>query len=173
VPLARKGDRDAFAELVRRREAWVRTLLLRCCNDATLADDLAQVAFLQAWNTIGQLRQASRFGPWLKRLTINTWLQHIRRNDPLRHADEEADVASGAEDATGMGMDLDEALATLKEPVRLCIVLSYHEGMTHDEIAEFTGLPGGTVKSHIRRGTKRLRQLLAAYADAPREEHST
>jgi len=49
VPLARKGDRDAFAELVRRREVWGRTLLLRCCNDATLADDLAQAAFMQAW----------------------------------------------------------------------------------------------------------------------------
>ena len=171
--MARKGDRDAFEELVRRREAWVRTLLLRCCNDATLADDLAQVALLQAWKTIDQLRRVTRFGPWLKRLTINTWLQHVRRNDPLRHAKEETDVASNAEDATGIGMDLDEALATLKENVRLCIVLSYHEGMTHDEISDFTGMPTGTVKSHIRRGTKRLRELLAAYADAPREEYST
>ena len=173
VSMARKGDRDAFAELVRRREAWVRTLLLRCCNDATLADDLAQLAFLQAWKTIGQLRRASRFGPWLKRLTINTWLQHIRRNDPLRHADEETDEVNSSEDATGVGMDLDEALATLKEHVRLCVVLSYHDGMTHDEISDFTGLPAGTVKSHIRRGTKRLRELLAAYTEAPREENST
>ena len=173
VSLARKGDRDAFAELIRRREAWVRTLLLRCCNDPTLADDLAQVAFLQAWKTIGQLRRATRFGPWLKRLTVNTWLQHIRRNDPLRHADEETDVADNAGDATGIGMDLDEALATLKEHVRLCIVLSYHEGMTHDEISDFTGMPAGTVKSHIRRGTKRLRDMLVAYTEAPREENST
>ena len=170
--MARKGDRDAFAELVRRREAWVRTLLRRCCNDATLADDLAQAAFMQAWNTIGQLRRSSRFGPWLKRLTINTWLQHIRRNDPLRHADDATDSASSTEDATGIGMDLDEALATLKENERLCIVLSYHEGMTHDEISDFTGLPAGTVKSNIRRGAKQLRGLLAAYADAPRMEHS-
>jgi RNA polymerase sigma-70 factor (ECF subfamily) len=173
VSLARKGDRDAFAELVRRREAWVRTLLLRCCNDATLADDLAQVAFLQAWKTIGQLRRVTRFGPWLKRIAVNTWLQHIRRNDPLRHADEETDVADTAADATGIGMDLDEALASLKDHVRLCIVLSYHEGMTHGEISDFTGLPTGTVKSHIRRGTKRLQELLAAYSEAPREEHST
>jgi RNA polymerase sigma factor (sigma-70 family) len=171
--MARTGDRDAFAELVRRREVWVRTLLLRCCNDATLADDLAQVAFVQAWNTITQLRSAARFGPWLKRLTINTWLQHIRRKDPLRHADEDTDAASSNEDATGLGMDLDQALAKLKEPVRLCVVLSYHEGLTHDQISEFTGLPAGTVKSHIRRGTKRLRELLAAYNDGPREEHST
>jgi RNA polymerase sigma-70 factor (ECF subfamily) len=67
-------------------------------------------------------------------------------------------------------MDLDRALAILKENVRLCIVLSYHEGMTHDEISDFTGIPVGTVKSHIRRGSERLRELLAAYTDAPREE---
>jgi RNA polymerase sigma-70 factor (ECF subfamily) len=48
--------------------------------------------------------------------------------------------------------------------MRLCIVLSYNEGMTHPEIAELTSLPLGTVKSHIVRGATRLRQLLAAYA---------
>lgn len=64
-------------------------------------------------------------------------------------------------------MDLDRALATPSSPVRLCIVLSYHEGMTHDEIAELSGLPLGTVKSYIRRGTERLRQRLAAYGDTP------
>lgn len=67
-------------------------------------------------------------------------------------------------------MDLDRALAELKDHVRLCIVLSYHEGMTHDEIANITGIALGTVKSHIRRGTQRLQETLAAYKDAPPEE---
>ena len=163
VTMARRGDRDAFAELVRRREAWMRTLLLRCCNNHALAEDLAQQAFIQAWRTIGQLRLASRFGPWLKRLAVNTWLQHVRRNDPLRDASDETDTGSSQENTAGISMDLDRALATLKEPVRLCIVLSYHEGMTHDEIAGFTNLPVGTVKSHIRRGTKKLQQALKEY----------
>ena len=162
VSMARRGDRDAFAELVRRRETWIRALMLRCCSDHALAEDLAQQAFVQAWQTIGQLRLASRFGPWLKRLAVNTWLQHIRRNDPLREtSDDEPDDSK--EDTAGVSMDLDRALATLKEPVRLCIVLSYHEGMTHDEIADFTNLPVGTVKSHIRRGTKRLQEELKEY----------
>lgn len=163
VAMARRGDRDAFAELVRRREDWVRALMLRCCNSHALADDLAQQAFMQAWQTIGQLRQASRFGPWLKRLAVNTWLQHVRKNDPLRGAGDETDTGTAREGTAGIAMDLDRALATLKEPVRLCIVLSYHEGMTHDEIADFTGLPVGTVKSHIRRGTKRLQEALKEY----------
>ena len=163
VTMARQGHRDAFAELVRRREPWIRALMLRCCNDPALAEDLAQQAFVQAWQTIGQLRQASRFGAWLKRLAVNTWLQHVRRNDPLREAKDQDDVGETKENTAGIGMDLDKALATLKEPVRLCIVLSYHEGMTHDEIADFTGLPVGTVKSHIRRGTNRLQEELKEY----------
>jgi RNA polymerase sigma-70 factor (ECF subfamily) len=163
VTMARRGDRDAFAELVRRREPWIRALMLRCCNHHALADDLSQQAFVQAWQSIGQLRLASRFGPWLKRLAVNTWLQHVRKNDPLRDADDETDAESSKEDTAGISMDLDRALATLKEPVRLCIVLSYHEGMTHDEIADFTNLPAGTVKSHIRRGTKRLQEALKEY----------
>ena len=169
VGLARSGDRGAFAELLRRRQAWIRTLMLRCCNSPSLADDLAQQTFMQAWRTIHQLRRSGRFAAWLKRLAINTWLQHVRKNDPLDRADD-VEILTRGKDTTGMAMDLDRALAELKDHVRLCIVLSYHEGMTHDEIANITGIALGTVKSHIRRGTQRLQETLAAYKDAPPEE---
>ena len=172
VGLARKGDRDAFAELLRRRQAWVRTLMLRCCNNTTLADDLAQQAFTQAWQKIPQLRRVSRFAPWLKRLAINEWLQHVRKRDPLTNA-EDTDLPSQRSDSADVGMDLDQALAQLKDHVRLCIVLSYHEGMTHDEIADFTGIALGTVKSHIRRGTARLQEILAAYDQTSTKENSS
>jgi len=172
VGLARKGDRDAFAELLRRRQAWIRNLMLRCCNNPALADDLAQQVFLQAWRTIHQLRHSGRFAAWLKRLAINTWLQHTRKNDPLEQADD-VEIQMQGNDSTSIGMDLDRALATLKDPVRLCIVLSYHEGNTHDEIAEFTGISLGTVKSHIRRGTQRLQGMLVAYQEKPPEEKSS
>ena len=172
VGLARKGDRGAFAELLRRRQAWIRNLLLRCCNNPALADDLAQQVFLQAWRTIHQLRHSGRFAAWLKRLAINTWLQQARKNDPLDHADD-IELQGGGSDSASIAMDLDRALATLKDHVRLCIVLSYHEGMTHEEIAEFTSMSLGTVKSHIRRGTQRLQSTLAAYQDMPPEEKSS
>jgi RNA polymerase sigma-70 factor (ECF subfamily) len=172
VGLARKGDRGAFEELLRRRQAWIRNLMLRCCNNPALADDLAQQTFLQAWRTIHQLRHSGRFAAWLKRLAINTWLQQARKNDPLEHADD-VELQGGGGDSASIAMDLDRALATLKHKVRLCIVLSYHEGMTHDEIAEFTGLSLGTVKSHIRRGAQRLQSVLAAYQDLPTEEKSS
>jgi len=169
VGLSRTGNRGAFAELVTRRQAWIRNLMRRCSGDATLADDLSQQVFMQAWRSIRQLHDSERFAPWLKRLAINIWLQHKRRNDPLRAADEHCDNDASHQDHTGVAMDLDHALATLPDDVRLCIVLSYHERMTHAEIEAVTGMPLGTIKSHIRRGTKRLQEELAAYADTAKE----
>lgn len=165
VGLACNGDHDAFSELVRRRQSWIRNLMRRCCGDVILADDMAQQVFLHAWRNIGHLRQPSKFGAWLKRLAITVWLQHLRKQDALLDADEIDDAESTQHAEPGLAIDLDRALATLASPVRLCIVLSYHEGMTQGEIAEITGLPLGTVKSHIRRGTQRLQSLLSAYHD--------
>ena len=64
-------------------------------------------------------------------------------------------------------MDLEQALATLPPAVRLCVVLSHAEGMSHAEIAETVDMPLGTVKSHIQRGVQKLRQHLSAYQDSP------
>ena len=163
VNLASKGDRDAFAELVRRRQSWIRSLIRRCSGDAHLADDLSQQVFMQAWRKIRQLKEADKFGSWLKRMAINEWLQYRRKNDALRGAEGEESITASQHDKTSIGMDLDRAMALLPGPVSLCIALCYHERMTHDEIAELTGMQLGTVKSHVRRGSRRLRELLSAY----------
>ena len=166
VGLARAGNRDAFAELVGRRQTWIRNLMRRCCGDPVQADDLSQQIFLQAWRSVHQLHDVERFAPWLKRIAINTWMQQRRKGDPLRGADEHDDTHSAQDETPGIAMDLDRALAALADDVRLCIVLSYNERMTHGEIADFAGIPLGTVKSHIRRGTKKLQESLAAYAES-------
>ena len=165
VSLARTGDRSAFAELVQRRQSSVRNLMRRCCGDVTLADDLAQQVFLKVWLKIRQLREASAFGSWLKRLAISVWLQHIRRKDPLRGADEPEDARLSNTESTGLSIDLDAALSTLSNTIRLCVVLSYHEGMSHSEITKCTDIPLGTVKSNIKRGSAHLQRILSAYSD--------
>jgi len=172
VSLAAKGDRTAFAELVRRRQGWIRALMRRCSGDPSLADDLSQQVFLRAWRKISQLKDVDKFGSWLKQMAINEWLQFKRKNDALRGAESEASITLVRHDTTSIGMDLDGAMALLPGPVSLCIALSYHERMTHDEIAELTSMQPGTVKSHIRRGSQRLRELLAAYDETTELEDS-
>jgi RNA polymerase sigma-70 factor (ECF subfamily) len=67
VSLARRNDRQAFEELVVRRQAWIRSLMQRFCGDPALADDLSQQVFLQAWRNIPRLQRSDRFAAWLKR----------------------------------------------------------------------------------------------------------
>ncbi len=163
LALAMAGDAMAFEELVRRREGLVRALLRRLCRDAALSDDLAQQVFLQAWRSLGTLRSAAAFGAWLRRLALNAWLQHLRAQSAASAAFAAGERA--AQPAPGLAIDLDRALATLPAPVRLCVVLNYHEGMSHSAISELSGLPLGTVKSHIARGAAQLRRILIEYGD--------
>ncbi len=169
VALARTGDRGAFAELVRRRQSWLRNLHRRFCGDATLADDLAQQTLLQAWRDIGRIRDPRRFGAWLRRLAVNTWLKHLRGNDALRDAGPEDEAQAAKSKGTGVEMDVERALGSLSTAARTCVVLSYYEGMSHAEIAATSSLPLGTVKSHLRRATTELKELLAVY-DVESEE---
>ncbi|HZF31579.1 MAG TPA: sigma-70 family RNA polymerase sigma factor [Gammaproteobacteria bacterium] len=167
IALACAGDSPAFTELVKRRHQRVRKFMYHLCREPTLGDDLAQQVFLTAWRSLKQLRTAAAFDGWLKRIMVTTWLEELRRrkiayveelapdNDPRAHFD-----------AAAESIDLDAALGTLPPQVRLCVVLAHNEGMSHTEIAALTKLPLGTVKSHVTRGSARLRQVLAAYAGA-------
>jgi RNA polymerase sigma factor (sigma-70 family) len=166
--LAIAGDDAAYGELVRRRQSQIRNLLRRLCRNAVLADDLAQQAFLQAWHRLRTLQSPAAFGAWLRKLAVNTWLQHVRaRGDeapvPARAEGSQRGNEPAQEPMVAERLDLDRALSQLAPDVRLCIVLAHGERMSHREIAEATDLPLGTVKSHITRGSARLRQLLHAY----------
>lgn len=168
--LAISGDDSAYSELVRRRQSQIRSLLRRLCRNPAVADDLAQQALLQAWRRIRALQSPAAFGGWLRRIAVNTWLQHVRaRGDqPIEPLPSQApNPATAHEPAIAQRLDLDHALAQLAPDVRLCIVLSYEERMSHREITDATGLSLGTVKSHISRGAARLRDLLRAYGTAP------
>lgn len=174
VALAMSGDAAAFSELVRRRQSALRNLLRRLSRDPALADDLAQQAFVKAWRSLPKLRSVAAFGAWLRRLAVNTWLEHVRAAHvlPMAMAAEELAGVPGRAPATDEQLDLDRALAQLPPDERLCIVLAYSEGMSHGEISALTALPLGTVKSHIRRGGERLRALLDAYEPLKEQAHA-
>ncbi len=167
VLLARMGDKAAYSELVRRNQSWVRNLLRRLCGNAALADDLGQQAFLAAWLGLAQLRSVDAFRGWLRSLAVTTWLKQRRGRTPLDAAAEiDALPLSVADSAPGAQADLERALALLSEAERLCVVLCYHEGLSHAEVAALAALPLGTVKSHIQRGRQKLQARLAAYSEA-------
>lgn len=164
ILLARDRNQLAFAVLVERHHQWLRKLLRRLSGDRALADDLAQQVLLQAWDALPDLRVEQALPAWLKMIAVRTWLKHLRRKDALFRLDQAADLPEAAvENTSAVALDLNRALAQLSEPVRLCVVLAYHEGMSHGAIAELTGLPLGTVKSHINRGSAQLRAHLTAY----------
>ncbi len=166
VILAMAGNDDAFGEVVARRQSWMRNLLRRLSGNAALADDLAQQAFVLAWKSIKTLRNPEAFAGWLRQIAVNCWLAEARKGQAATVSLEEAQHLSAPNVGSGAArIDLDRALASLKENERLCIVLSYNEGLSHGEIAETTGMPLGTVKSHVARGAERMRELLSAYGD--------
>jgi RNA polymerase sigma factor (sigma-70 family) len=164
VALACAGDDGAFTEIIRRRHERVRRFMYYLCRQPSLGDDLAQMVFITAWQSLHQLRSAAAFDGWLKRIMVTTWLTEVRRRKLITEAtDTQATVDTGG--AIEKRMDLDAALARLSTDARLCVVLAYDEGLSHPEIVALTGLPLGTVKSHITRGAAQLRSLLAGYAE--------
>jgi RNA polymerase sigma factor (sigma-70 family) len=165
VALAINGDSAAYGELVRRRQDMVRNLLRRLARNPALADDLAQQTFIRGWKSIAGLKSSAAFGAWLRKLAVNIWLQHLRGSKLELPLDDNMLAVQAATPATAMRLDLDAALATLPPDPRLCVVLAYSEGMSHAEISAATSMPLGTVKSHIARGSARLREMLEAYGD--------
>jgi RNA polymerase sigma-70 factor (ECF subfamily) len=166
VAMAAAGESEAFDEIVRRRHARVRRFMWRVCGNQAEGDDLAQQVFLKAWQAIGRLREPAAFDGWLKRIMVTTWLETARRGRLSIADDQDLERASAAHvPASGLKLDLEGALARLPENQRLCLVLAYDDGMTHDEIAALTGLPLGTVKSNVSRGAARVRAMLADYRE--------
>ena len=160
IAAAKARDERAFAEIVRRRQSWMRGLLLRLCGDAALADDLAQESFVRAWERLGDLQNPLAFAGWLRRLAVTSFLQSKRRGggrviQSLDTIETLAAEAPAVDHAAGARVDLDRALALLSPAERTCITLNHGEGLSHGDIADLTGLPLGTVKSHVLRGVRK------------------
>lgn len=163
IALARAGDDEAFTEIVSRRHARVRMFMHYLCGHKDDGDDLAQQVFLKAWKTIRQLRSAAAFDSWLRRIMVTTWIEQTRRGKLHYVNGIDPEALTGRRETPGLGLDIKAALAGLSADARLCVMLAHNDGLTHDEIARITGMPLGTVKSHVARGSARLRQSLAAY----------
>jgi len=162
VAMAAAGGRTPFGELVRRHASAVRALLRRMGADPALADDLAQDAFLSAFEQISDFRGDGTFQAWVKRIAARLYVKRWRRDG---RADAMARAAEGEGDREVVGaadrIDLDDALRALPDAERMCVTLCYGAGLSHAEAALALNTPLGTVKSHVKRGLDKLRRRLA------------
>jgi RNA polymerase sigma factor (sigma-70 family) len=161
---AAMGERAAFGELVRRHGSAVRGLLRRMGAQPSEADDVAQDAFLTAFERIAEFRGEGTFASWVKRIAARGYLRRLQREKKLgafasETIEEEAEIEVKGDADTAI--DLDGALKQLSAAERLCVSLCFGAGLSHAEAAESLNLPLGTVKSHVKRGLEKLRARLA------------
>jgi RNA polymerase sigma-70 factor (ECF subfamily) len=172
VALSVGGNRDAFGELVRRHGSAVRALLRRMGADPAAADDLAQDAFLAAFEQIADFRGEGAFASWVKRIAARLYVRRWRREARMPLGEDAPEDAAGpalGEAGVNARIDLDEALRTLSDVERLCVSLCYGAGLSHGEAAVALNAPLGTVKSHVKRGLDKLKARLAAAAPDPNQ----
>ena len=165
--VAISGNRRAFDELVRRYQSPVRRFFLnQTLGDSQLSDDLSQDTFIKAYTSIASFRGLASFQTWLMRIAYNVFYDYRRKMSNERM--ETSDVSEAIRDGraathsslltthSSLSIDLYAALSLLKPEERSCITLQLIDGHQVDKIAEITGIPANTVKSHLKRGKDKL-----------------
>lgn len=169
----------AFERLVRKYQSPVRRFFLnQTAGDTMLSDDLAQETFIKVYVNISSFRQLSSFKTWLFKVAYNVWQDYVRSNKPTLSLITESpaegenkgtksidsvvyDSESGAgTDSSEASLDLNSAMKILTENERTCVTLALIEDLPMEKVAAITGIPAGTVKSHIHRGKHKLAEYL-------------
>jgi RNA polymerase sigma-70 factor (ECF subfamily) len=160
-----RDDRVAFGKLVTRHQSAVRNFLRQLTRgDASLADDLAQETFVEAYRSLAKFRGDAKFSTWLLGIAHNHWRNARRKlRDQVEWSDETARDFAAPADRSDLRQDLNTALGSLSADERLAIHLGYDQGLSHSEIATLVDWPLGTVKTHLARSKAKLRHLLAAW----------
>jgi RNA polymerase sigma-70 factor (ECF subfamily) len=185
IRLAQTGDEEALTELVMSQQNYVYSIAMGIFRNPEDAADAAQDAFLHLFRVLPSYRGETRFTTWLYRVVVNLCYDELRRRKrrPAPTEDGEETLARMRETAAWADPEQDAtraetqarvraALGQLDEPYRLPLILYYFEELKYREIAEITGLPLNTVKSHIFRGKARLARILTGPADAEEDTAS-
>jgi RNA polymerase sigma-70 factor (ECF subfamily) len=160
------GERELFRLLVKRYEQTVYSMGLSFFRNSEDAGDFAQDVFLKVFRSLPGFEGRSRFSTWLYRIAYNTAINGVRRQKEYRSlADEDRGenretpewdlLRSAAREAVG------EAMKNLPERFRICMDLYFFYDRSCQEIEVITGYPVNTVKSHMFRAKKLLREKLA------------
>jgi len=185
IERAQEGDHEAFCSLARSYQRRIYALALHYTRDPHEAEDLSQEVWLKAYKSLGGFRGEAGFYTWLRRITINTFLNHQRemktmyssgkkafRLGELVSLDELGLTPAAARHAPEerlqqqmMVEKVMEGLSGLTAQQRLIFLLKHREGMTYDEIAQACEVSTGTVKKALFRAINRLREYLGVKSD--------
>lgn len=156
-------DNRAFDALVKKYQSPVRRFFLhQTLGDKELSDDLAQETFIKAYTHLTSFKNLANFSTWLYRIAYNVFYDYIRNRKETE--DLETRQVDGRyhteQDNVETQIDVYESLKHLREEERTCIILFYMEDLAIDKISAITGMPKGTVKSHLSRGKEKLSNYL-------------
>lgn len=180
VELCTRADERAAAELLRRFERPVFSLIYRMVRDRELAEDLAQEAFVRALNNLGRYDPSYKFSSWLFKVAYNLTIDHLRKKqlDTVSIHGAPSAVTTELQAATAitvestaerpdealqsrqLGSKIEVAIAELRPEYRSAVILRHVEGRSYEEIAEIMDVPLGTVKTYIHRARKELQGRL-------------
>ncbi|MFF9279836.1 RNA polymerase sigma factor [Streptomyces griseosporeus] len=163
------GDERAFAAIYQRWGSLVHTMAARSLGDTHEADDVTQQVFIGAWRGRAGFRpERGPLGAWLVGITRRKIVDALAaRNRRLTLMDAAAREAGGPRGRQAPAPDdvldrviLVEALSRLPHHQRTVLCMAFYDDLTQAQIAQRTGMPLGTVKSHARRGLHRLREAI-------------
>ena len=169
IARARRGDADAFEQLVVAYRDQVFRLALRMCGSEAVAEVVAQEAFLSAWKALPNFRGESQFSTWLYQLTTHAAIDLMRREkrqiaaaditevnaaDPAPSPQQQAEQSEQREIVR-------DAILQLAPEQREVVVLRFMEELSYEEIGAVLKLPSGTVKSRLNRAKAQLKEILS------------
>ncbi len=171
LPAAARGDRAAYGRIVEGCQGTVASIALAIVRDVPASEDVAQDAFLKAWQELGRLRNPASFLPWLRQITRNLARDHLRRQGHrvAPGVDVEALLAQLADPHPGPAEAMAEAeehavaagvIDALPEESREVLLLFYREGQSSRQVAALLGLQDAAVRKRLSRARERVREEL-------------
>lgn len=165
----RRGAVEDYGELVRRHQASVFNVCYRVLGERREAQDLAQEAFIRAYQRLDTFDVQRSFGPWMRRVAANLCLNHLQVKRAMRvPLDDERDEPYVADETTPetiheraeQAESVHAALRSLPPHYRAVIELRHFQELSYAEIADFLSIPLSDVKSHLFRARKCLAKKL-------------
>ncbi|MBI1352723.1 MAG: sigma-70 family RNA polymerase sigma factor [Acidobacteria bacterium] len=158
------ADPDAFADIIERHQAMVYSLAYNFFQNRTLAEDIAQDAYLELYRNLGKLESDLHLGFWLRQTVTRKCIDQTRRLKHRRHQALEDAPEPGWEPPESdplLADEINSKVALLPEKMRAVVILRFQEDLKLSEIGEILEMPVNTVKTTLRRALQRLRPKVA------------